>query len=71
MALQVLSLKTFKVTYTKRIEGEGSILVKAQDANQAIKNAKFLCATGSDFRNAIATNEEYKKPRKQDFQGRQ
>jgi len=64
-------MATFKVTYTKRIGGEGTILVKAQDANQAIKNAKFLCATGSDFRNAIATNEEYTKPRKQGFRGRQ
>ena len=63
-------MKTYNVTYTKRIGGEGTILVKAQDENQAIKNANFLCATGSDFRNAIETQEQYYKPRKQGFQGR-
>lgn len=62
-------MKTFKVTYTKKVGGEGSILVKAQDENQALKNAKYLCATGSDFRNAIETDEAYSKPRKQGFQG--
>ena len=55
-------MATFKVTYTKRIGGEGTILVKAQDANQAIKNAKYQCATGSDFRNAVETDEKYIKP---------
>ena len=64
-------MATFKVTYTKRIGGEGTILVKAQDANQAIKNAKYQCATGSDFRNPVETDEKYIKPRKQGFRGRQ
>lgn len=63
-------MKTFKVTYTKAIGGEGSILVKAQDEEQALKNAKFLCATGSDFRNVKETNEPYVKPRRQSFYGR-
>lgn len=63
-------MKTFKVTYTKKIGREGAILVKANDGQQALKNAKFLCFTGSDFRNAIETDEEYSKPRKQGFFGR-
>lgn len=62
--------KTFKVTYTKRIGGEGTILVKAQDENQALKNAQHCCATGSDFRNPQLTDEDYTKPRKQGFAGR-
>jgi len=63
-------MKTYQVTYTKRIGGENTILVKAQDCSQALKNAKNLCATGSDFRNAVETDEKYSKPRKQGFQGR-
>ena len=62
-------MKTFKVTYTKRIGGEGSILVKANNEAHAYGNAKGLCATGSDFRNAEETNQEYSKPRKQGFAG--
>lgn len=60
---------TYEVTYTKKIGGEGKILVKAQDENQAIRNAKNLCATGFDFRNPVLTETEYEKPRKQGFQG--
>ena len=63
-------MKTFKVKYTKAIGGEGSILVKAQDENIALKNAKNLCATGEDFREAIETDDQYIKPRKQGFSGR-
>ena len=43
---------TFKVTYTKRVGGNGSILVLAENEQQAISNAKGLCATGSNFRDA-------------------
>lgn len=63
-------MKTFNVTYTKRIGGEGTILVKAENEEQALKNARFLCATGSDFRDATETDEAYSKPRKQGFYGR-
>jgi hypothetical protein len=62
-------MNTYKVTYTKKIGGEGSILVKAINETQAISNAKNLCATGSEFRNAELTQESYTKPRKQGFQG--
>ena len=62
-------MNTYKVTYTKKISGEGSILVKAENESQALKNAKYLCFTGSDFRNAIETDEIYIKPSKNGFQG--
>lgn len=62
-------MKTYKVTYTKRIGGNGTILVKAENEIQALKNAKNLCATGSEFRDAVITQEAYSKPRKQGFQG--
>lgn len=60
---------TYEVTYTKRIGGEGTILVKADTSEQALKNARNLCATGSDFRKPIISDKEYSKPRKQGFQG--
>ena len=49
--------------------GTNTILVKATSEKEAIGNAKNLCATGSDFRNATITNDEYVKPRKQGFAG--
>ena len=63
-------MKTYNVTYTKKIGGNGAILVKAENETNALRNAKDLCFTGSDFRNAIETNEIYSKPRKQGFFGR-
>jgi len=65
-----LKAKTYIVTYDRKIGDEGSIIVKAIDENQALANAKNLCATGSNFRNAVETTEEYTKPRKQGFAGR-
>ena len=46
----------FKVTYTKAVGGNGSILVIAENEQQAISRAKGLCATGSNFRDAVVTN---------------
>jgi hypothetical protein len=63
------NLNTFKVSYTKRIGGEGSILVKAENEVKAIINAKNNCATGSYFRSPVITQEKYIKPIKQGFQG--
>ena len=63
-------MKTFKVIYTKKIGGEGSILVKASDERDALNTARDLCATGTDFRDATETDEVYVKPRKQGFAGR-
>lgn len=62
-------MKTYKVNYTKKIGGEGTILVKANNEVQALFHAKNVCATGKDFRNATETEEEYTKPRKQGFAG--
>lgn len=63
-------MNTYKVTYTKAIGGNGSIIVRANDEAQAIVNAKDLCHTGRDFRNAVITDEKYVKPRKQGFAGK-
>jgi len=65
-----MKAKVFEVTYTKKIGGEGSILVKAQNEAQAIKNAAHLCFTGSDFRNVKEVDPcLYVKPRELGYQG--
>ncbi len=61
--------KTFNVTYTKAIGTIGTILVKASSQKEAIIHASSSCFTGTDFRNAIETTEEYIKPSKAGFQG--
>lgn len=61
--------KTFQVSYTKANGSNGTILVKAQDESQAIKNAQFSCFTGKDFRNPVITEAVYSKPSKQGFSG--
>ena len=64
-------IKTFRVTYTKYIGGNGTIIVKAKDEIQAIANAKYLCATGKNFRELQQIEDSlYTKPRRQGFQGR-
>lgn len=62
-------VSTYKVTYTKRIGGKGTILVKAHNEQEALISAKYLCFTGSDFRNPTLTDEVYTKTRKQGFYG--
>lgn len=61
--------QTFNVAYTKKIGGNGSILVKSTSKEGAIEAAKYLCFTGSNFRDAKETNEQYIKPFKQGFAG--
>ena len=62
--------KVYEVTYTKKVGGNGTILVKADSKKRALKNADYLCFTGSDFRNAVEVDPSlYEKPRKQGFQG--
>ena len=63
-------LKIYKVTYTKKIGVEGTILIKAHNEESAVKYAKNACVTGSDFRNPVETDEKYVKPSKQGFKGR-
>jgi hypothetical protein len=61
---------TFEVTYTKRVGGNGTIIVRAENEERALKNAKHLCFTGSIFRDAkVVSDDQYTKPRKQGFQG--
>jgi len=62
-------MKTYKVTYTKRIGGNGTIIVRADNERQALSNANYLCFTGSDFRDPIEFDGKYIKPSKQGFQG--
>ncbi len=63
--------KTYKVNYDKRVGGVGSVLVKAPNPTQAIKNAKFSVATGKNFRNAkLVATGTYVKPKKQGYAGR-
>jgi hypothetical protein len=70
VVLKQTKMKTYKVTYTKAIGGNGSILVGASDETSAINNARNLCHTGRDFRDAIETDQKYIKPRKQGFAGK-
>ena len=63
-------MATYKVKYTKAIGTEGVIIVRAENEAQALKNAKYLCFTGSDFKGAEKVNDsEYTKPRQQGYQG--
>ena len=59
----------YKVTYTKKVGGDGEILVKAHNENEALISAKFLCFTGTNFRYPTPTDESYAKPRGQGFYG--
>lgn len=64
------SSKAFQVTYTKAIGGNGTIMVKAPNAESAISNAQYLCHTGSDFRDAVEIDPaQYISPSKQGFAG--
>lgn len=61
---------TYKVTYTKKIGGEGSIIVKARSEEEAISNAKHLCFTGRNFKDAVQVDDSlYTKPRNKGFYG--
>lgn len=60
-------MKTFKVTYTTFKGIEKTLLVKANNENQAISNAKNVCRTGSNFINPVETDEKYLKPIKQGY----
>lgn len=62
--------KAYTVTYTRAVGGSSEVIVKAQNEAQALKNAKHLVFTGSDFRDAKEVQmTEYSKPRKQGFAG--
>jgi hypothetical protein len=67
----LIKTKAYKVNYTKAIGGIGTVIIKAKNPTEALKNAKFSVASGKDFRNAkLVALVEYKKPRKQGFAGR-
>lgn len=61
---------TYQVNYTKKIGGQGTIIVKAENETKALSNAKYSCFTGSDFCNVKQIdNSLYVKPSAQGFQG--
>lgn len=62
--------KKYFVTYDKKKGGTGIVMVKAENPITALKNARYLVATGSNFRNAEETNDNYTKPSKKGYQGR-
>lgn len=51
-----MKTNTYKVTYTKKVGGEGSVIIKANDTIQALNNAKQHVFTGRNFRDAIIAN---------------
>lgn len=62
-------MNNYQVNYTKSIGTQGTIIVRAENEQQAIRNAKNCCFTGKDFTNPTITTEIYKKPYKQGFAG--
>ena len=65
-----MKAKTFEVSYTKKVGGDSTIIVKAENEETALKNAAYLCHTGSNFRSPREVDSaNYIKPRKQGFQG--
>lgn len=63
-------MKTYKVNYTKANCQNGTIIVKAENQQQAIVNSRNCCFTGFDFRNAVETTDDYVKPSLNGYQGR-
>lgn len=55
-----MKAKIFIVEYTKAIGGVGRLFVKARNENEALSNAKNICFTGRDFKNAVETSEAVK-----------
>lgn len=45
-----MKAKIFEVSYTKKVGGDSTIIVKAENEETALKNAAYLCHTGSNFR---------------------
>ena len=41
---------TYKVTYIKKVGGNGAFIVTATNKKEALSNAKDLCFTGKDFK---------------------
>ena len=48
-----MKTQSYKVTYTKAIGTNGTLIIKARNEKEALSNAKNTCKTGSDFRNVV------------------
>lgn len=46
---KTMKAKYFKISYTKAIGGEGTLIAKGRNEKEAIANAKDNCFTGKDF----------------------
>ena len=57
-----MKAKTFEVSYTKKVGGDSTIIVKAENEETALKNAAYLCHTGSNFRSPREVDNAYIKP---------
>lgn len=51
----------YRVNYTKANGQESYLIVQGLNEKEAIGNAKFLCFTGKNFRDAKLTEEKYIK----------
>ena len=62
--------KAFAVSYTKKVGGQGELIVKGCDEANALQNAKYLCFTGSNFKVEREVNvNEYVKPSQLGYAG--
>lgn len=64
-----MKAKTYEVSYTKKVGGDSTIIVRAENEETALKIASCLCHNGSNFRSPREVDIAYIKPRKQGFQG--
>ncbi len=48
----------YKVSYTKANNENDTLIVKARNEIEALKNAKNVCYTGSNFQNPVQTEEQ-------------
>ena len=48
----------YKVSYTKANNDRSSLIVKARDEKEALKNAQNVCYTGSNFHSPIQVEEQ-------------
>jgi hypothetical protein len=69
--IKAKTTKVYKVYYTKKVGGVGSVMVKASSPADALANAKQHVFTGKEFRNPKLqpAGSAAPKPRRQGYQG--
>lgn len=53
-----MEANNYKVSYTKANGEKSTLIVKARNESEALKNAKNVCYTGTNFHNPIQTDEQ-------------